>query len=200
MQHAAYLLAGAEIVQCHFGEVAAFDGDNALMAVLLRPLVHGERQVAAAEQLIGAGGRGGFQQGGQRVGLGARIAAQRAGVGAVGEQHRDRAVAFGLQAERAAEFQRAGQRGGERQGLAGEPRDDGVVVVAGQQRVGQRAEPHQPAAHRAVRQVERRDAARHHDIGHRRTGGVEEGGRLRHCAQDRHARGAGLLSRPCFAQ
>ena len=56
MQHAAYLLAGAEIVQCHFGEVAALDGDDALMAVLLRPLVHGEGQVAAAEQSLAAGG------------------------------------------------------------------------------------------------------------------------------------------------
>ena len=70
-----------------------------------------------------------------------------------------------------------------------------VVVVPGQQSVGQRAEADQPAAHRAVRQVEGRDAARHHDIGHRRAGGVEEGGRLRHPAQDRHAAGRGATVR-----
>jgi hypothetical protein len=55
-----------------------------------------------------------------------------------------------------------------------------VVVVPGQQRVGERAEPDQPAAHRPVRQQERGDAARHHQIGHVRAPAVEKGGGLLH--------------------
>ena len=52
--------------------------------------------------------------------------------------------------------------------------------MPGQQRVRQRPEPHQAAAHRPARQVERRDAARHDNVGHRRTIAVEEGRRFGH--------------------
>ena len=143
-------------------------------------LVDGEGEIAAAEQLAAAGDGSARAAGLELLRLGAGIAAQRAGVGAVGEQHRHGAVALGLHAERAAEFQRRGERRRQRQRLA-ESRGHGrMVVVAGQQRVGERAEPDQAAAHRPARQVERRDAARHDDVGHRRAGAVEEGGGVGH--------------------
>ena len=53
--------------------------------------------------------------------------------------------------------------------------------MAGQQGVGQRAQPDQAAAHRPARQEERRDAARHDDVGHRRAAAVQEGGCFGHC-------------------
>ena len=175
MHEAAKLLAGAEVVQRHLGEVAALDGDDALMAVLVRPLIDGEREIAAAEKLIGRRRGVGAQQRLELLRFGTGIAAQRAGVGAVGQQHRHRAVALRLHAERAAELQRGGQRRGQRQRLAGEPGDRRMVGMPGQQRVRQRPEPHQAAAHRPAGQVERRHAARHDNVGHRRTIAVEEG-------------------------
>ncbi len=175
MDLAAQLFRGFEIVQRHFRQRRPIDGDDALVAVLGRPLVDGECQVSRAQQRGRIRAWVGTQQRLQPVGVGAGIAAQFPGIGAVGQQHRDRAVALGLQAERSAEFQRRRQRGGHRQGLAGQPGDDGVVVVARQQRVGQRAQAHQAPAHRAARQEERQHPAGDDEVGDRRAAAVEEG-------------------------
>ncbi len=53
VHEAAELLAGAEVVQRHLGQVAALDRDDALVAVLVRPLVDGEGEIAVAEKLGG---------------------------------------------------------------------------------------------------------------------------------------------------
>ena len=174
MDLAAELLTGFEVVQRHFGERAALDGDDALVAVLLA-LVDGEGEVAGAEEGFGGGGGVVGQQGCEFFAVGDGVAAQFAGVGAVGEQHGDRAVALRLQAERAAEFQRGGEAGGESEGLADEAGDDRVVVVAGEQGLGERAEADEAAADRALREEERQNAARHDKVGHRRTAAIEEG-------------------------
>ena len=76
--------------------------------------------------------------GGQAVRGRAGVAAQRAGVGAIGQQQRQRAVPLGLQAERAAKLQRAGKPGRQRQRLTDQDGDGGLVRVAGQQRIGER--------------------------------------------------------------
>jgi GNAT superfamily N-acetyltransferase len=180
MHETAELLAGAEVVQRHLGEVAALDGDDALMAVLVRPLIDSEREIAAAQKLVGRRRWVGAEQSLELFRLCPGVAAQRAGVGAVGEQHRHRAVALRLHAERAAELQRGGQRRGQRQRLAGEPGDRRVVGVPGQQRMRQRPEPHQAAAHGPAGQIERRHPAWHDNVGHRRTVAVEEGGGFGH--------------------
>ena len=52
--------------------------------------------------------------------------------------------------------------------------------MTGEQRVRQRPEAHQAPAHRAARQEERRDTARHDDVGHRWSAAVEEGGCFGH--------------------
>ena len=101
-------------------------------------------------------------------------------VGAVGEQHGNRPIALRLQAEGAAEFQRGGKPSRQRQRLADKPGHHRVVVMAGQQCVGERPQPHEPAANRALGQEERQDAARDNDIGNRRAAGIKEGWSVGH--------------------
>ena len=114
------------------------------------------------------------QQGSQAVGVRAGIEAQFAGIGAVGEQLPHRPVALRLQAERSFKFQCGGETSRERQRLAGHPRDNRRVVVAGQQRIGEWPEADQPSANRLPRQEERGDAARHNDVGHRRATAIQK--------------------------
>ena len=167
-------------MQRHRCQAAALDGNDALMSVLAAALVHGEGQVARSQQRVrrrrGISDKQVFQQPGVRPG----VAPQLPGVGAVGQQHVHRAVALGLQAERAAELERGGQAGRQRQRLPAKLRDDRVVVVPRQQRVGQRAQAHQPPPHRTPRQEERHHAARDDHVGHRGAANVEEHGGVCH--------------------
>ena len=55
---------------------------------------------------------------GEAFGVDTGVATQGAAVSAVRQKQRDRAVALGLDAEGAAEFEGGGKSGGERQGLA----------------------------------------------------------------------------------
>ena len=176
---AAQLLAGLEIVQRHGGERAALDRDDALVAIVAA-LIDGEREVAGAQQRVGRRGRVLVQQDRQHFGVGARIAPQPPGVGAIGQQHVHRTVALGLHAERAAEFERGGQPGGQRQCLPHQSCDRRMVVVPAQQRVGKATEPHQPPAHRTVREEEGYHAARDYHVGHRRASNIEENRRVGH--------------------
>ena len=180
---AAQLLAGVEVVQCHFRQRTALDGDDTLVAVLLAALIDGEREISPPEQRLGRGGRVARQQRRQFVAVGDGMAAQFAGVGAVGEQHGHRPVALRLQAERAAKFERGGQTCGERQRLPDKFGDHRVVVMPRQQRLGERAEADKPPTHRAVGQEEWQDAARHDEVGHRWTAAIEEGWCIGHRAK-----------------
>ena len=76
MHETAKLLAGAEVVQRHLGQISALDRDDALVAVLVRPLIDGERQIAAAEKLLGPRRRVGLQQCLEPARFGARVATQ----------------------------------------------------------------------------------------------------------------------------
>ena len=133
MHQATQLLAGAEIMQGHFRQRGTGDRDGSLMAIAAGARIDGERQEALAKQCIGAGCRIDRQQRLQPVVVGLGVAAQCAGVGAIGEQQRDRAVPLGLQTERTLELQRGGQSGGERDGLSGQRRHHRMVVVTVQQ-------------------------------------------------------------------
>ena len=177
------LLAGAEVVQRHVGQAVAFQRDDALVALHLAALVDGECEVALAQQLGGRGrGRAGHQ-GCKLLLVGPCVAAQRAFLRAIGQQHGNRAVALGLQRKAAAVFQGAGQARRECQRLAGQLRHFRRVLVPAEQGVGQGAEADQPAAHRAVRQVEWGNATRHHDVWHVRAVGIEKGGCRGHRAK-----------------
>jgi hypothetical protein len=55
-----------------------------------------------------------------------------------------------------------------------------MVLVAGQQRVGQGAEADQAAPHRAARQEERQDGAGNDKGRHRRAAAIEKGWRIGH--------------------
>ena len=178
MEPAGDLLAGAEIVQRHGGQRVALDFDDTLGAVHVGPLVHGKGEVAVAEQ----GGRARPGLGGQQrvelIGVRAGVAADLAAFRAIRQEHGHRAVALGLQAERAAELEGGGEGGDQGEGLAEQLGDGGWVLVSGEQRVGKAAEAHQAAAHGAARHVEGHDAAGHDDIGHVRAGAVEESWRV----------------------
>ena len=179
MDLAAQLLAGFKIMQRHRGERAAVDRDDTLMPIVAA-LIDGEREIAGAEQRIGCGGGLFFEQCRQHIRVRTRVAAQRPGVGAIGQQHVHRAIALGLQTEGAAEFQRRGQPGRQSQCLAHQLRDHGVVAMPGQQRVGQAAEADKPPPHRAVREEERHHATRDDDVGHGWAPDIEENGRVGH--------------------
>ena len=166
-----------KILAGHGGERGALDRDDALVAVHVRALVAGEGQVALTQQRGRVRRRISFQQRLQPLGIRARIAAQRAGIGAVGQQHGDRALPLRLQAEGAAEFQRGGQPRCQRQRLAHQGGDDRVVAVPCQQRIGERAEAHEPPAHGLGLEVEGQHAARHHDVRHGRAVMIQKGGR-----------------------
>ena len=183
---AAELFAGFEIVHRHVGEGGAFDRHDALVAIHVGALVDGEGEIAGAEQGGGGGVLVGGQELGELVGFGAGIAAERAGFGAIGEQHGHRAVPFRLEGKGAAELERAGEAGREGERLARERGDARVVVMAREQRVGERAEADQAAADGAAGQEEGRDAAGHDDVGHVGPAAVEEGGSFGHGDQDRH--------------
>ena len=64
--------------------------------------------------------------------------------------------------------------------------------MTGEQGVRERPQPDQPPAHRATGQKERRHAARHDDVGHRRTAAVQEGRCIGHRAN------IGIVRRPGY--
>ncbi len=168
----------------HGRQTVAGQGDDALLWLAVQPLGDGEGEVAVAQQHSGGDFRV-RRQLGEGFQVDAPVAAQRPGIGAVHHQHRDRAVALGLQAEGAGEFQRRGQGGRQCQGLPQKDADRFRMVVAGEQGVGQRAEADEPAADRLLRQIKRGDAARNGQVRHVRPGAVEKGGKVAHTPQDR---------------
>ena len=93
-------------MQGHVGQTGTGDGDNALVAVGGGALIDGEGEIALAQQGARRGVRAFGQHRRQTLGIGLGVAAQRATIGAIGQQHADRAVALHLQTECAAKFQR----------------------------------------------------------------------------------------------
>ena len=83
----------------------------------------------------------------------------------IDEQHRDRPVALRLQLEAAFQLQRRAEQRSERHRLGDKPRHRLGIVMALEQIVDRRAEPHQPATG-----AERFDRERQNDI-------VDDGGR-----------------------
>ena len=100
-----------------------------------------------------------------------------------GQQQPDGTVPFGLQAERPLKLQRGRQSAGECQCLTGQRGHHRIVGVPGQQRIRERTQTHDAAPYRAARQKERRDAARHDDVGHRRAAAIQKGRGLRHAVR-----------------
>ncbi len=133
----------------------AVELDDALIALRVVALVDGERQHALPEQRSGRG----FARAGQRfeaVGVEAGIGAQRARRREIGDQHVDRPVGAGLQDELALELQRRAEQHRDHAGLGQKARDRLGIVVPAENRVEQRPELDDAAAH-----VERADLEGH---------------------------------------
>lgn len=169
MNRTGQLLGGREIMQRHLRQRLALKADDPLMPLGIRPLIHGERQIPVAHQRPRA------RCFGKRRILGQpRIAAQRPRIGAIGQQHRHRPIALGLKRKRAAELQRGRKPRHQRQCLPQHGPQRHRMIMPGQQRIGQRSQPHQPAPNRLFRQEKRRHPARHRKVGHIGAGTVQK--------------------------
>ena len=112
----------------------------------MNALVDGQRQDAAAEQLLRRGGAAG-NRGVHPLLVEAGIGAQRLGRGKVGDQHVDRPVGAGLQDELAVELERGAEQNGQHDRLGQQPRDRLRIGMAGKNRVEHRPELDAAAAH-----------------------------------------------------
>ena len=133
----------------------AVELDDALVALHVLALVDGEREHAAAEQLLRTVVAGSDRLG-QPLAVEAGIGAQRVRRREVGDQHVDRPVGAGLQDELAAELQRRAEQHGEHADLGEQAGHRLGIVVARQDLVEHRPELDGAAAH-----VERPDLERH---------------------------------------
>ena len=135
-------------------EVAAFERHQALIAAHLRALVDGHGEMAVAEQLALARGAVGDRLVDAR-GIEAGAGPHLAGRGEIHHQHAHRSVALGLQDEAAVDLERRAEHDREHDRLAEQLRHRRRIVVAPQDGVDRRPEPHDAAA-----QIERLDRER----------------------------------------
>ena len=124
---------------------AAFERDQALVAARVGALVDGHGEMAVAEQRAGRG-LAGLDGAGHPRRVEARAGAHRAGAAEIDHQHADRAVGLGLQDEAAVDLQRRAEHDGEHDGLAQQLGHRLRIIVAGQNLVHHRPEPHHAAA------------------------------------------------------
>ena len=150
------LLGLAEIDARDVLQRGAVELDDALVALHVLALVDGEREHAAAQQLLRTVlGREATASASLLV-VEAGIGAQRVRRREVGDQHVDRSVGAGLQDELAAELQRRAEQHGQHADLGEQARHRLGIVVARQDLVEHRPELDDAAAH-----VERSDLERH---------------------------------------
>ena len=135
-------------------EIAAFERDKPLVAAHLRTLVDGHGEMAVTEQLAGRCGVGGDRRG-DALGIEAGAGPHLARRGEIDHQHAHRSVALGLQDEAAIEFERGAQHDREHDRLAEQLCHRRRIIVAPQDGVDRRPEPHDAAA-----QIERLDRKR----------------------------------------
>jgi hypothetical protein len=174
------LFAGVEVMQRHLCQRLSLDRHNPLVTILVAALINGEGEISRTQQCLGGGTGVVGQQSLQLRFVGQRVATQFAGIGAVGQQHGDGSVTLRLQAERSAELQRGGQAGREGKRLSHQHGHHRMVVVAGQQRIGQRAQAYKPASHRPLWEKERQDTPGHDKVGHGRAAAIKKSWRCRH--------------------
>jgi hypothetical protein len=116
------------------------------------PLIDGERQIALAEQRARARRIERRQPFGIETGVAADRKRRAIILGRdIDDDQRHRSIALNLQGKNAAEFQRAGQRGAQRQGFRDQPGDRFGVVVPIEHIVRQGSQPGQaPTQRRAA--------------------------------------------------
>ena len=111
------LLGAMEIFVRGVFQRAAFERDQALVAVHVGALVDGHGEMAVAEQRAGIGLAGGDRRG-DAILVEARAGAHLAGRGEIHHQHAHRPVGLGLQDEAAVDLQGRAEHDGEHHRLA----------------------------------------------------------------------------------
>ena len=137
-------------------EVLALERNEPLIPAHVGTLVDGHGEMAAAEQLARVSGVGG-DGGGNPFGVKARAGAHLAGRCEIDDEHAHRSVALRLQDETALELERGTQHDGEHDGLAQELGHRERIVVAAQDGIDRRPQPHNAAAQVECAHFKRQD-------------------------------------------
>ena len=171
------LLRAGKIFMRGLFEVAAFERHEPLVAAHLRALVDGHGEMAVTEQLAGRGRAVGNRASDAR-GIEAGAGPHFAGRGEIDHQHAHRPVALGLQDEAAVDFERRAEHDREHDRLAEELGHRRRIIVAAQDGVDRRPEPHDAAA-----QIERLDRERQDGVVEPGLGGrANRNGEYRDCS------------------